>query len=126
MSAPNKTYDPVEVEVLKPEAVERARDEALAAIAAAADLDALHEAEIAHAKDRSPLALANREIGALPPAAKADAGKRVGQARAAVVQGASSSAAPSWRPSATPGCSSRSPSTSRCPGTAPRAAPGTR
>lgn len=84
MSAPNKSFDPVEVEALKPEAVERARDEALAAIAAAADLDALHEAEIAHAKDRSPLALANREIGALPPAAKAEAGKRVGQARAAV------------------------------------------
>jgi phenylalanyl-tRNA synthetase alpha chain len=84
MSAPNKTFDPVEVETLKPEAVERARDEALAAIAAAADLAALHEAEIAHAKDRSPLALANREIGALPPAAKAEAGKRVGQARAAV------------------------------------------
>jgi len=84
MSAPNKTFDPVEVEALKPEAVERARDEALTAIAAAADLDALHEAEIAHAKDRSPLALANREIGALPPAAKAEAGKRVGQARAAV------------------------------------------
>ena len=86
MSAPNKTYDPVEVEVLQPEAVERARDEALAAISAAADLDALHEAEIAHAKDRSPLALANREIGALPPAAKAEAGKRVGQARAAVAK----------------------------------------
>ena len=84
MSAPNKTFDPVEVEALKPEAVERARVEALAAIAAAADLDALHEAEIAHAKDRSPLALANREIGALPPAAKSEAGKRVGQARAAV------------------------------------------
>jgi phenylalanyl-tRNA synthetase alpha chain len=86
MSAPNKTYDPVEVEALMPEAVERARDEALAAVAAAADLDALHAAEIAHAKDRSPLALANREIGALPPAAKAEAGKRVGQARAAVAQ----------------------------------------
>ncbi|HEX4790390.1 MAG TPA: phenylalanine--tRNA ligase subunit alpha [Actinospica sp.] len=86
MSAPNKTYDPVEVEALQPEAVERARDAALAAIAAAADLDALHEAEIAHAKDRSPLALANREIGALPPAAKAEAGKRVGQARAAVAK----------------------------------------
>jgi phenylalanyl-tRNA synthetase alpha chain len=86
MSAPNKTYDPVEVEALKPEAVERARDEALAAVAAAADLDALHEAEIAHAKDRSPLALANREIGALPPAAKAEAGKRVGQARGAVAK----------------------------------------
>jgi phenylalanyl-tRNA synthetase alpha chain len=37
-----------------------------------------------HAGDRSPLALANREIGALPPAAKAEAGKRVGMARAAV------------------------------------------
>ncbi|MGA0980908.1 MAG: phenylalanine--tRNA ligase subunit alpha, partial [Candidatus Nanopelagicales bacterium] len=34
--------------------------------------------------DRSPLALANREIGALPPAAKAEAGKRVGAARQAV------------------------------------------
>jgi phenylalanyl-tRNA synthetase alpha chain len=86
MSAPNKSFDPVEVEALKPEAVEQARDEALEAIASAADLEALHEAEIAHAKDRSPLALANREIGALPPAAKADAGKRVGQARAAVAK----------------------------------------
>jgi phenylalanyl-tRNA synthetase alpha chain len=37
-----------------------------------------------NAGDRSPLALANREIGALPPAAKAEAGKRVGMARAAV------------------------------------------
>jgi phenylalanyl-tRNA synthetase alpha chain len=84
MSAPNKTFDPVEVEALKPGEVERARDEALAAVAAATDLAALHEAKIAHAGDRSPLALANREIGALPPAAKAEAGKRVGQARAAV------------------------------------------
>ena len=86
MSAPNKSFDPVEVEALKPEAVERALDDALTAIAAAADLPALHEAEIAHAKDRSALALANREIGALPPAAKAEAGKRVGQARAAVAK----------------------------------------
>ena len=86
MSAPNKDFDPVEVEALKPEAVERALDEALAAVSKAADLDALHEVEIAHAKDRSPLALANREIGALPPAAKAEAGKRVGQARAAVAR----------------------------------------
>jgi phenylalanyl-tRNA synthetase alpha chain len=89
MSAPNKSFDPVEVEVLKPEAVERALNEALAAIAKAGDLDALHEAEIAHAKDRSPLALANREIGALPPAAKAEAGKRVGQARGAVAKAVS-------------------------------------
>ncbi|MCX2970304.1 MULTISPECIES: phenylalanine--tRNA ligase subunit alpha [Streptomyces] len=84
MSAPNKSYDPVEVEALKPEAIERARDTALAAIAAADGLDALREVKAAHAGDRSPLALANREIGALPPHAKADAGKRVGAARGAV------------------------------------------
>ncbi|WP_269854992.1 phenylalanine--tRNA ligase subunit alpha [Streptomyces sp. RPT161] len=84
MSAPNKSYDPVEVAMLKPEEIERMRDEALAAIAAAADLDALHEVKVAHTGDRSPLALANREIGALPPHAKAEAGKRVGQARGAV------------------------------------------
>ncbi len=70
--------------MLKPEEIERMRDEALAAIAAAADLDALHEVKVAHTGDRSPLALANREIGALPPHAKAEAGKRVGQARGAV------------------------------------------
>lgn len=86
MSAPNKSYDPVEVEALKPEEIERRRDEALAAIAEAADLDALREVKVAHTGDRSPLALANREIGALPPHAKADAGKRVGQARGTVNQ----------------------------------------
>jgi len=84
MSAPNKSYDPVEVEVLKPEEIERMRDEALAAFAAAADLAALRDAKVAHTGDRSPLSLANREIGALPPQAKAEAGKRVGQARGAV------------------------------------------
>jgi len=81
MSAPNKDYDPVEVAPLHPDEVERARTEALAAVASAADLDALKAVRLAHAGDRSPLALANREIGALPPAARADAGKRVGQAR---------------------------------------------
>lgn len=86
MSAPNKSYDPVEVEALKPEEIERMRDEAIAAIAAASDLEALREVKTAHTGDRSPLALANREIGALPPHAKADAGKRVGQARGAVNQ----------------------------------------
>ncbi|MFH0245144.1 phenylalanine--tRNA ligase subunit alpha [Streptomyces sp. HK10] len=86
MSAPNKSYDPVEVEALKPEEIDRARDAALAAIAAAGDLEALREVKAAHAGDRSPLALANREIGALPPHAKAEAGRRVGQARGAVGQ----------------------------------------
>ncbi|WP_256105863.1 phenylalanine--tRNA ligase subunit alpha [Streptomyces sp. ODS05-4] len=84
MSAPNKSYDPVEVEALKPEEIERMRDEALAAFAAAADLDELAHAKTAHTGGASPLALANREIGALPPQAKADAGKRVGQARGQV------------------------------------------
>ncbi|MEV7612995.1 phenylalanine--tRNA ligase subunit alpha [Streptomyces sp. NPDC089799] len=84
MSAPNKSYDPVEVEALKPEEIERMRDEALAAFAAAGDLDALAHAKTAHTSGTSPLALANREIGALPPQAKAEAGKRIGQARGAV------------------------------------------
>jgi phenylalanyl-tRNA synthetase alpha chain len=81
MSAPNKSYDPVEVASLRPDEVARMRDEALAAIAAADSLETLKQVRLAHAGDRSPLALANREIGALPPHAKADAGRRVGGAR---------------------------------------------
>ncbi|MEO7744726.1 MAG: phenylalanine--tRNA ligase subunit alpha [Actinomycetota bacterium] len=84
MSAPNSSYDPVEVEALSEASVAGDVEQALAAFAAATDLDALKAARLAHAGDRSPLALANREIGALPPAAKAEAGKRVGQARAQV------------------------------------------
>jgi phenylalanyl-tRNA synthetase alpha chain len=84
MSAPNNTYDPVEVAVLSPEEVQRMQADALAAIAAATDLDQLKTARLAHAGDRAPLTLANAEIGALPPAARAEAGKRVGTARAAV------------------------------------------
>jgi phenylalanyl-tRNA synthetase alpha chain len=86
MSAPNKSFDPVQVTPLNAEEVDRARDAALAAIAAAGDLDELKRARLDHAGDRSPLALANREIGALPPAAKAEAGKRVGAARRAVAE----------------------------------------
>jgi phenylalanyl-tRNA synthetase alpha chain len=84
MSAPNKAYDPVEVAVLAPAEVERMQAEALTAIAAANDLDALKAARLAHAGDRAPVTLANAEIGALPPAARADAGKRMGAARAAI------------------------------------------
>ncbi len=86
MSAPNSDYDPVEVSALQPEQVDAAVGRALAAIAAARSLDELKAARLDHAGDRSPLALANREIGALPPAAKAEAGKRVGQARGRVKQ----------------------------------------
>ena len=86
MSAPNQSYDPVEVTPLHPDQVSAARDEALAAVASARDLDELKAVRLAHAGDRSPLALANREIGALPPQAKAEAGQRVGQARQRVRQ----------------------------------------
>jgi phenylalanyl-tRNA synthetase alpha chain len=86
MSAPNKSFDPVQVTPLNAEEVDRARAAALAAIEAAGDLDELKRARLDHAGDRSPLALANREIGALPPAAKAEAGKRVGAARRAVAE----------------------------------------
>jgi phenylalanyl-tRNA synthetase alpha chain len=84
VSGPNTDFDPVEVAALQPEEVETARDEALAAIAAARDLAELKQVRIDHAGDRSALALANREIGALPPQARKDAGQRVGQARGAV------------------------------------------
>ena len=84
MSAPNKGYDPVQVTALHPDEVARAQAEALQAIAATADLADLKEVRLAHDGDRSPLALANREIGALPPHAKAEAGKRVVEARGAI------------------------------------------
>ena len=86
MSGPNTDYDPVEVTDLKPEEVDAARDAALAAIAGAGDLDELKGVRLAHAGDRSPLALANREIGALPPQARKEAGQRIGQARGTVNQ----------------------------------------
>ncbi|OJX95758.1 MAG: phenylalanine--tRNA ligase subunit alpha [Micrococcales bacterium 73-15] len=63
------------------EGVERALALALAAVAAAADLEALKEARIAHTGERSPLALANRAIKDLPGPEKAAAGKLVGGAR---------------------------------------------
>ena len=86
MSGPNTQYDPVEVTPLQAEQVAEARDAAIAAIEGAADLEALKAVRIAHAGDRSPLALANREIGALPPQARKEAGQRIGQARGAVNQ----------------------------------------
>ncbi len=84
MSGPNTQYDPVEVAALDPAAIDRAVEDALAQIAAATTLDQLKAARTAHQGEKSPLALANREIGALPPSAKAEAGKRVGQARGRV------------------------------------------
>jgi len=80
----SQNFDPVEVAALQPEAIDANVASALDAIASAATLDELKSARLAHAGDRSPLALANREIGALPPAAKAAAGQRVGAARSQI------------------------------------------
>ncbi len=84
MSGPNTDYDPVEVAALDAGEVAAMRDAAVAAVEAASTLSELKQARIAHAGDRSPLALANREIGALPPQARKEAGQRVGRARAEV------------------------------------------
>jgi phenylalanyl-tRNA synthetase alpha chain len=94
MSAPNKNYpsggsggsSPRTSAVratasLAPDEVARVLDEALAAVAAAGTLDELKAARIAHDGDRAPLSLASAEIGALPPEARAEAGRRVGAAR---------------------------------------------
>lgn len=81
MSGPNTNYDPVQVTPLDADHVQEMVDQALAAIAAAATTAELKSVRLAHAGDRSPIALANREIGALPPQARKDAGQRIGQAR---------------------------------------------
>jgi phenylalanyl-tRNA synthetase alpha chain len=86
MSGPNKSYDPVEVAALDPAAIELAVTEALRDFAAADSLESLKAARLAHQGDTSALSLANREIGALPPTAKAEAGKRVGMARGQVTK----------------------------------------
>src|SRR3546814_10410232 len=86
MSGPNTEYDPVEVTPLRADEVEAMRDAALEAIASASDLEELKQVRLDHAGDRSPLALANREIGALPPQARKDAGARLGKARGMVNQ----------------------------------------
>jgi phenylalanyl-tRNA synthetase alpha chain len=84
MSGPNSQYDPVQVTPLDADEVDAMREAALDAVRAAGSLEELKRVRSDHAGDRSPLALANREIGALPPQARKDAGMRVGQARGVV------------------------------------------
>jgi len=84
MSGPNSDYDPVEVTPLRADQVDSMREAALSAIASASDLDELKRVRLDHMSERSPLALANREIGALPPQARKEAGIRVGRARGEV------------------------------------------
>lgn len=77
-------YDPKQVALLDQAALDDALAAAEKAFAAAGDLDALAAVRHQHLGDRAPVSLARREIGALPPAAKAEAGKRVNAARAAI------------------------------------------
>ncbi|MFT4306645.1 MAG: phenylalanine--tRNA ligase subunit alpha [Microbacterium sp.] len=71
---------------ITPEAVTRASDDALAAIAAASDSAALKAARAAHQGELSPLAGLNARLRDVPNEAKAAAGRLVGQARARVAQ----------------------------------------
>ena len=102
MSAPNKSYDPVEVAALAPRGRStHARRGALAAFAAAADLDALKAARLAHAGDsaRSPWPTARSARCRRPPRPTPASGS----ARpAAGSRPRSPSGRPSSRPSATP------------------------
>jgi phenylalanyl-tRNA synthetase alpha chain len=84
VSGANDPYDPKQVAALSPEALEAAVQAALDAFGKASDLEALAAVRPAHLGDRAPVFLAQREVGALPPAAKADAGKRVNAAKQAV------------------------------------------
>ncbi|MFL6145270.1 MAG: phenylalanine--tRNA ligase subunit alpha [Labedaea sp.] len=84
MSGANDSYDPKEVAALAPETLQAAVEKAREEFSGATDLAALAAAKPAHLGDKSPLLTARREIGALPPRARAEAGKRVNEAQAAV------------------------------------------
>ncbi|WP_034272181.1 phenylalanine--tRNA ligase subunit alpha [Haloechinothrix halophila] len=73
-----------DTQVLTQEALSAAVEEATAAFAAAADLDQLAAVKPAHLGDQAPVLLARRQIGSLPKDEKADAGKRVNEARTAI------------------------------------------
>ena len=65
-------------------AINAAVDQAITAIAGAANLDELKAVRLAHSGEKSPLSLANREIGRLPKDQKALAGKLMGASRGRV------------------------------------------
>ena len=84
MTYRNDPYDPKQAALLGQSALEDAIAQAEKAFADAGDLDGLAAVRHQHLGDKAPVSLARREIGALPPHAKADAGKRVNEARAAI------------------------------------------
>ncbi len=84
MSGPNDPYDPKQVAVLAAERLAQAVEDAENAFSQATDLAELAAVKPAHLGERSPLLSARREIGALPPQARAEAGKRLNASRMAV------------------------------------------
>ncbi|KAA9157201.1 phenylalanine--tRNA ligase subunit alpha [Amycolatopsis acidicola] len=87
MSGANDKQDPKPAEALTAETLQAAVKSAETEFEQAKDLDELAAVKPAHLGDHSPLLVARRAIGALPKAEKADAGKRVNEARQAI-QGA--------------------------------------
>ena len=67
--------------LLSEDSISQAVEKALGDIKQAKNLEELKNARLNHAGEKSPVALANREIGSLDGAAKAEAGKRIGEAR---------------------------------------------
>lgn len=84
MTYRNDPYDPKQAALLDQAALDDAIAQAEKAFADAADVDALGAVRHQHLGDRAPVSLARREIGSLPPQAKADAGRRVNEARARI------------------------------------------
>jgi phenylalanyl-tRNA synthetase alpha chain len=84
MSGAKEKQEPSPGDVLAPETLHAAVKSAQEEFASASDLDSLAATKPAHLGDNSPLLLARREIGALPKAEKAEAGKRVNEARQAI------------------------------------------
>jgi phenylalanyl-tRNA synthetase alpha chain len=81
MPAGSQSFDPVEVAALQPAQIDAYARDAHDAFSAATTLEELKTARLAHLGDHSPILLARREIGALPPAARSAAGKRLNEAR---------------------------------------------
>jgi len=84
MTYRNDPYDPKQVALLDQATLDDAVAQAEKAFADATDVDALTAVKHQHLGDRAAVSLARREIGALPPKAKSDAGKRVNEARARI------------------------------------------
>src|SRR4051812_12184366 len=77
-------YDPKEVADLQADSLDDAVPAGVRGFLEATDLEMLATLHSEHLGQRSPVALARRELGALPPQARADAGRRVNEALSAL------------------------------------------